>query len=85
MNCSKIQRATSSVLVRAMLTFCRHSLRLYYVFIAAISRGRYLHQRANFAERLPTISELIGSINTSAFVGTNPGGTTSGLPVNRPQ
>jgi len=47
MNCSKIQRATSSVFVRAILTFCRHSpqliLRLYYVFITAISRGRYLH------------------------------------------
>jgi hypothetical protein len=57
--------------VREILTFCGHSLQLilrpYYVFIAAISRGRYLHQGANFAERLPTIPELIGSINTSAF------------------
>jgi hypothetical protein len=26
----------------------------------------------NFAERLPTIPELIGSVNTSAFVGTDP-------------
>jgi len=28
--------------------------------------------RGNFAERLPIISELIVSINTSAFVGTDP-------------
>ncbi len=56
MNCSKIQRATSSVFVRAILTFCRHSpqliLRLYYVFITAISLGRHLQDRADFAERL---------------------------------
>ena len=31
------------------------------------------HQpRENFAERLPTIPELIGAVNTSAFVGINP-------------
>ena len=26
----------------------------------------------NFVERLPTIPELIGAVNTSAFVGINP-------------
>jgi hypothetical protein len=55
-NCSKIQRNTSSILARAILTFCRHSpqliARLYYVFITAISRGRYLHERAGLVERL---------------------------------
>jgi hypothetical protein len=71
MNRSKIQRATSSVFVRAMLTFCRHSpqliLRLYYVFIAAISPGRYLHQRGQLRRSVATIPELIVSLNTSAF------------------
>ena len=28
--------------------------------------------RANFAEQLPTIPELTGSVNTRAFLGTNP-------------
>src|SRR5258707_7779002 len=32
MNCSKIKRATSSVFVRAILTFCRHSPQLILRF-----------------------------------------------------
>ncbi len=45
---------------------------------------------ANFPERRLNEAphpgfDLIGSVNTSAFVGTNSGGITSGLPVNRPQ
>jgi hypothetical protein len=77
-NCSEIRGVTSAVFTHPLFAFCRHSpqliLRLYYVFIAAIRRGRYLHQRRHSPNRLPTIPELIGSINTSAFVDTNPTG-----------
>jgi hypothetical protein len=62
----------------------RHFLSFYSPFIrflppfAAIDTTSVLrfhrgHQPwENFAERLPTISELIDSVNASAFVGTNP-------------
>jgi len=71
-NCSEIRSVTSSVFLHCLFAFCRRSpqliLRLYYVFIAAISRGRYLLQLGtNLAERLPTIWELLGSVNTSAL------------------
>jgi hypothetical protein len=64
MNCSETRSVTSSIFINRLFAFCRHSpqliLRLYCVFIAAISRGRYLPNGANFAERLPTIRESIG-------------------------
>src|SRR6266853_6308614 len=69
-NCSEIRRVTSSVFVHPLFAFCRHSpqliLRLHYVF----HRGHEPWE--NFAERSPIISELIDSINTSVFVGSNP-------------
>jgi len=81
-NCSKSRCATSSVFVHRLFAFCRHSpqliLRLYYVSSRPSAVG-------NFAERLPTIPELIDSVNTSAFLGTDlPSlAATSGLPVAR--
>ncbi len=69
MNCSKIRSVTSAVFIHRLFPFCRHSpqliLRLYYVFIAAVSPGDTSTNGANCAERLPPIQELIGSINTS--------------------
>jgi hypothetical protein len=52
-NCNKIRSATSSIFIHPLFAFCRHSpqlvLRLYYVFIKAINRGRYLQNGADFA------------------------------------
>ena len=65
MNCSEIRSVTSSLFIHRLFAFCRHSpqlmLRLDYVH-----RG---HQPwENFAGRLPTNPELIGSVNTWAFI-----------------
>ena len=56
MNCGEIRSVTSSVFLHCLFGFCRRSpqliLPLYYVFIAAISRGRYLHQRGQVSRTL---------------------------------
>ena len=91
MNCSKIRSVTSSAFIHPLFPFCRHSpqliLRLYYVLSRTSGVAETSTNRANFAEPRPTIPGLIGSVNTSAFVGTNPTGElrTSRLPVIRPQ
>src|SRR6266404_8228096 len=65
-NCSEIQRVTSSVFVHPLLAFCRRSPQFDTTSVLRFHRG---HQPwRNFAERLPTIPELIGSVNASAFI-----------------
>jgi hypothetical protein len=70
-NCSEIRGVTSAVFIRPLFAFCRRSpqliLRLYYVFIAATAVGDTSTNGVNLAERLPTIRELLGSVNASAL------------------
>ncbi len=72
MNCSEIRSVISSPLIHPLFALCRRSpqliLRLYSVFIAAISRGRYLHQRGQLSRTVPTIRELLCPVNTSAYM-----------------